>query len=389
MKSTSQPKPFMNTSLNNREQAVGTIISFFALHLLIDYIFMMLIGLANQRFLLSIFGIGLFSLAGVCIFTFRKYRKENQPEMIDYLNISTHRYILGLFMILSGTPKLLGNFFDYQLFALDSKMTDVSEFQLAWYYFGKGKWMELFSGIMEFVPGALLLNRRTYYIASLIMLPVVCQVFFLNSVFEMGGFTFPAATVLLVCNLYIVFSQKDKIIQFFKSLDFTSIKKLQGKTLLIIKIARYTGIVLAILIIVRQISPVLFRSFYQEKYQKLVGVYTLDEMKKNYLRYYPTNERDYYKDLYIEKQEQWNMLRSFSSETNAFVLKINARNDSIAIYINRAGAGDDPAVIDKATALKGTYVLYNDVLTIYGVQSGDTLQLKYKLRGPLPKKWFW
>ena len=62
------------------------------------------------------------------------------------------------------SQKLGGTFFDYQLFALDSKLMDVSEFELAWYFFGKNRYQELFVGFMEFIPGILLLSRRTYYI---------------------------------------------------------------------------------------------------------------------------------------------------------------------------------------------------------------------------------
>ena len=85
----------------------------------------------------------------------------------------------------------------------------------------RADWQELFAGVMELVPGLLLLNRRTYFIGALILLPVTGQVFILNFFFKIGGITFPAAVILLACNLYIVYSEKEKIVQFFRSLDFS------------------------------------------------------------------------------------------------------------------------------------------------------------------------
>lgn len=112
-------------------------------------------------------------------------------------------------------------FFDYQLFALDSKLMDVCEFELAWYFFGKNRYHELFVGFMEFIPGILLLIRRTYYISAIMLLPVTAQVFILNLFFKIGGSTFPSATMLLAFNCYVKYSEKEKIIQFFKSLHFS------------------------------------------------------------------------------------------------------------------------------------------------------------------------
>ena len=77
----------------------------------------------------------------------RKYRKLEEHRTIDYLNLGIQRYILALFMVKYGLPKIYGNFFDYQLFALDSPMGSASEFELAWYLYGLNPWQELFAGV--------------------------------------------------------------------------------------------------------------------------------------------------------------------------------------------------------------------------------------------------
>jgi hypothetical protein len=377
-------------TLNKKEQNIGAIISLLAIVLLLTYIALPILGFNSEMLLFSAIGIIFLSAIFLCLFIVRKYRKESKPFMIDYLNIGTQRYVLALLMILYGIDKLLGNFFDYQLFALDSKLIDVSEFQLAWFFYGKNDRQELFGGIMEFVPGLLLLHRKTYYAAAIILLPVTAQVFLLNFFFKIGGITFPVATILLACNVYIIYSQKEKIIQFVKSLNFDLANPLPGKTKTVIKIFRSIGILLAFSLIALKVAPVFFKSSYQKKYQSLVGVYTLKEMKKNNVAYKPTNESLYYKDLYIEKQARWNILRKFDNRVEAFILNINTRNDSINLYLNKGGLGDDADIIDSTTVLNGVYKLSGNYLTIKGVQLNDTLELSYEKQERIkPKKWFW
>jgi hypothetical protein len=355
------------------------------------YMAFAIIGTGDEIAILSAIG-GIFVVVTcLCLFMLRKYRKADQSFMIDYLNIGIHRYILALFMIMYGADKLFGNFFDYQLFALDSKLNDVSEFQLAWFFYGKNRWQELFTGIMEFVPALFLFSRRSYYVAAIILLPVTAQVFILNFFFKIGGVTFPASTVLLACNSYIIYSQREKIVAFFRSLDFTIAGTLTGPSKTVIKVLRGIAIFLACFFIFVKVRPVFFKSAHQKKYQGLVGVYTLKEMKKNGIAYSPAvTDSNYYKDLYVEKQARWNILRRFDNQTEAFILRINTRNDSISLCINKGGIGDGPDVIDSATALKGVYTLTGKSLTIRGFQSNDTLELIYGKQDALkPKNWFW
>jgi hypothetical protein len=376
--------------LSKTEQNIGAGISMFAITLLSTYISLSILGLGDETTILSAIGLVFLCSICLCLLVMRKYRKANNPAMIDYLNVGTQRYILALFMIMYGIDKLLGNFFDYQLYALDSKLADVSEFQLAWFFYGKNIWQELFTGIMEFVPALFLFGRRTYYIAALVLLPVTTQVFLLNFFFKIGGITFPAATILLACNVYILYSQKQKIILFFKSLNFNITEPLTGTTKRLIRGLKRIAILLAVLIIFAKVRPALFQSSPQKKYQELVGVYTMKEMKKNGSEYKPVNDSAYYKDLYIEKQSRWNILRRFNDQTDAFILRLNPNNDSITLNINKGGTGDAPDIIDTTTALKGTYKLQGKYLTFKGIQSKDTLELVYEKQDRIrPKKWFW
>lgn len=376
--------------LSKSEQYFGAIISMFAIILLSTYISLSIIGFGSETKMLTAIGIVFLSSLVLCVLVIWKYRRANNPLMIDYLNIGTQRYILALFMIMYGIDKLLGNFFDYQLFALDSKLADVSEFQLAWYFYGKNHWQELFTGIMEFVPGLLLFPRRTYYIAALVLLPVTAQVFLLNLFFKIGGITLPAATILLACNVYIIYSQKQKILLFFKSLNFNIIGQITGPAKSVIRVLRITVMLLAALIIFAKVKPALFKPAFEKKYQDMVGIYTLKDMKKNGMAYTPVHDSGYYKDLYIEKQARWNILRRFNGETAAFLLKFNKHNDSVSLYINKNGIGDGPLNLDTATVLKGVYHFQGKYLSFKGIQQKNTLDLLYEKEDRIkPKTWFW
>lgn len=377
-------------TLNKTDQNIGAVISLLAVALLFTYLSFSFIKLDNGVTILSAIGIALLSATCLCLLLLRKFRRADEPRLIDYLNIGTQRYILAILMVLYGIDKLLGNFFDYQLFALDSKLADVSEFELAWFFYGKSRWQELFTGILEFIPGLLLLHRRTYYIAAMILLPVTAQVFFLNLFFKIGGITLPVSAILLACNLYIIYSQKEQIVRFFKSLNAHPAGALTGKIKTVIKIIRYAGFVLLCLVVFLKVRPAIFRSPYRRAYQRLIGAYSFKEMKKNGNRYVPAGDSLYYKDLYIEKQERWNILRRFNNETAAFILSINSRNDSMAVYINKGGIGDEVDIIDSVTVLKGVYSLDGKNLRIKGVQMTDTLELLYEKQERLkPKQWFW
>ena len=376
--------------MNRREQIIGGVISYFAIVLFLLYIALSILGLNNEVIMLSALGaifIGTFLL---CFFVFRTFRKKNKANEIDYLNIGTQRYILAIFMIFYGLPKIFGTFFDYQLFALDSKLIDVSEFELAWYYFGKNNWQELFAGFMELAPAFLLLNRRTYYLGAIILLPVTSQVFILNFFFKIGGITFPAATILLVCNLYIVYSEKTKIIQFIKSLNFNVSVHFNQISKIFIKIARWSTVLIIVFLVYNNLKPIFYKSAEKLNYEKLIGAYSIEKIIKNGIQYASKDDSLLYKDIYIEKQSRWNILRRFNNKTDAFVIDIGSKNDSIAIYINQNGIGDDKAIIDSTTVLKGTYKLDNNSLVIRGIQLSDTLELTYKKLDRIkPKKWFW
>ena len=71
-------------------------------------------------------------------------------------------------------------------------------------------------------------------------------------------------------------------------------------------------------------------------------------------------------------------------------MKLNKNDNSIKLFINTNGAGDEKDILDSATVIVGSYKLDNDKLIIKGVQAKDKIELNYIRNNEIqPKKWFW
>src|SRR4051812_27509501 len=108
--------------LSKTEQNIGTTISCFAILLFLTYLLLGTLGPENGIMVLSGIGIAFLSSLLLGFLVQHRLRKNNKSLQIDYLNIGLQRHFLGLFMVFYGVPKLFGNFFDYQLFALDQRL---------------------------------------------------------------------------------------------------------------------------------------------------------------------------------------------------------------------------------------------------------------------------
>lgn len=375
--------------LTTNEQHVGTAVSALALGALWLYgAVRVLLPYGEGLVLGSAFAASLVSTGSLIAFS-RRLRREAKAEAVTELNVEIQRAVLGLFMISYGLPKLFGGFFDYQLSALDAKMGAASEFELAWYFYGKNPWQELFSGVMELVPGCLLLHRRTHYVAAAVLLPVTSLVFTLNWFFKIGGLTLPFATVLLLCNLSILYSQRPRLLQLLAAIDeaLTSPSPLDGSRLLLV--GRWVVPAIAVALIASGLGKQVFRSEASVRYEALVGAYTLERMQRNDVPVEPDSHSPEYRDLYIERQSRWNLLQRFDGRREAFLLDLSDDSATFGLVINKGGTGDSPDVRDEETALRGTYMLEGDALTLTGTRRGDRLVLRYLRREPRPRQWFW
>jgi len=342
----------------------------------------------NQTTAVLTYALLMLWIIGGAAWVSRRWMQAGDDASLDYVNLGIQRCVLALFMVKYGLPKIYGNFFDYQLFAVDSPLGAVSEFELAWYLYGLNPWQELLAGVLEFVPGLMLLHRRTYYLGAVLLLPVVGQVFLLNLFFTIGGLTLPIASVLLACNIAILWSEKTKIMAFIDSLNVSPNIHLSTAASISVRIGRWTVIALAVTFIGAQTFGEFHRTDTQNTYDALVGAYTLERLTQNGTAHDPGRDHRFYKDLYIERQSRWNILRRFDDQTDAFILQLSEDN-GFSLLINANGIGDRPDRIVNETAFSGHYRLKDGVLTLTGTQGDDQLEMRFVQRGPEPKTWFW
>ena len=74
-------------TLSNRDQNLGAVVSLFAIGLFLLYLILSIVGFNDEG--LIAFLVPFIAAIGAGIFIVRKYRKQNRPEVIDYLNIGT------------------------------------------------------------------------------------------------------------------------------------------------------------------------------------------------------------------------------------------------------------------------------------------------------------
>jgi len=368
-------------------QRFATLITALAFALLMVYIVVPVIGLADEEVVVASILFLLLSSLLVCFVTLHRLRKKGRGDVVDYFNVASQRRILGLFMIFYGVPKLLGNFFDYQLFALDSRLADVSEFELAWYYFGKNPWQELFAGVMEVVPGCLLLLRRQWFIGALLLLPVTGQVFLLNLFFHIGGITFPAAVILLGCNISLIYSQRKRLSALFAALDLPQ-PKVGRRTHRLFTVVRWLVPVTVLAVVLVQSRQSWGASEASPQYRGLVGVYRLEKAYRDGQPQPFAGDSLIYRDLYIEKQARWNVLRRGDGKTQAFLLQVTVP-DSLVLCLNRGEMGDGPDRPDSASVLKARYRITRTNLIIKGQCRGHEVEWIYRKSLPAAKRWFW
>jgi hypothetical protein len=344
----------------------------------------------SEERLLGVFG-GLLVLSiGVSMGTRNRLCRAGRVHEARHISISVQRYILAMFMVMYGLPKLMGSFFDYQLFALDRKLAEVVEFSLTWYFHGKNKWLELLMGLMETFPGILLLWRRTWYPAALLLLPVTAQVLLVNLFNSISPVTLTAAIILFAGNVSIVLSQRELVARFLRSVADAAQPAMGRRTRIAGRIGQGITLLAMGYLFFTFGPPSLDRSDKAMAYGKLVGAYALQDIRVNGMPHDTANDDVHYKDLYIERQSRWNIMRSINGETCALKLVLHTPSDSIALFRNEGGIGDGVPVLDSLTVFKGTYTLRDSLLILNGVQLGDTLDLTYKRRSDLhPKEWFW
>ena len=189
-----------------------------------------------------------------------------------------------------------------------------------------------------------------------------------------------------MCNLSILASKQVQILNYCTNFDVTLTTS--QWLLRIVATGRWTAVALCALILIPPTIGAFSKGERDRQYDELVGTYSLTQITKSGVTIDPGMEPRYYKDLYIERQSRFNMLRRFNNETDAFIWQFADDADGFALKINDGGMGDNPDKIVEESALVGTYQLKGDQLILKGTQYDESLELTYKTNPKVSKSGF-
>jgi hypothetical protein len=321
-------------------------------------------------------------------FLFYHYNKNKNLVALESITIDILRWTVALLMFYYGFVKLTSNFFDYTFRTMDSRVVDVHSFDLTWYYFGKSNFQVLMIGFMEVIPAILLLFRRTYFLGTLLILPVAGNVLWTNIFNSVSGFTFLVSIIIVILSLYILYSKKEEIISFLTTLSEKSGLTTSFETK-IVQGFRYLTVVVLLVFLGLGIKNVLKHD--RNKIQLNKGAFELASLQINHQPVVPLlGDTLHYKTIYLETQSRWNAVVDFSEEHHVSWIDMDTKKngDSVAFYFKEQNAVENSRV-NKASKFEGIFTFSDSMLLMNGIQYGDTIHAVYKRKELKKNKWYW
>jgi hypothetical protein len=328
----------------------------------------------------------------MCVFTLlvftsvfyytRKALYRYQHKRVEYFVIGILRFVTSSVMLGYSFTKLSNGHMYASYAALDTRLTDLNDFETVWSFYGRYSSLQILLGLAELVPALLLLFRRTTFIGAVMMWPVVANVVLLNTYFEIGGLTLPVSMLILVFTTYILYSHAAGILYFLNRMAVEDtgpvpIKPFLRKTMDVVKF-----VPLALLLavgILRLIKP--------HHTLPLKGAYELSEVKINN-RLFPHDSLppDIYRKIYFEKRRLQSAVINAEGFVRAYVEFLPGDSLNIAY---RRGPLDGFVIPDSVGRFSGVYVSPStDDLLLKGKQSSLNIEAKYR-RLPLREFNYW
>jgi hypothetical protein len=317
-------------------------------------------------------------------------RNEQKAELVEYMSRSVIRYVVAYLMCYYGYAKMRHKFFDITYISQDSRLSEIDNLSLVWYFFGRSNVQEFLIGLMEFVPGILIFFRRTSFVGCILLFPVAMNVLLVNTFNHVSSITFPLSIFIVLSNIYLLYGHKQAIVQFLRN-----ITEQHGPALnKFLDICRW----LFKLAVVGTIGYLLFATLilkhgkanYSQR-NKFMGGFELSQLKVNDSVIHPdAGNTQYYKSIYIEPQSRWNCVRTFVATPvpRAITIRWSSDNDSVVTALKKF---NDVTMdrLDSSTMFIGTYHLSKDTLFVKGRQYGKTINAKYTKKELTDYKWFW
>lgn len=241
------------------------------------------------------------------------------PSFYKYMHAFA-RYYLGFVLLLYGLEKITFNQFGIQPSALAESMGNNDSWHMFRAFMGISKSYKFFSGLIELIPGLLLLFRRTSTLGSLIAFPVFINVLMLNIGYDI--WLKLLIFHLILFSIFILIPDLKKMVQIFilkQNTSLTSVPSLiENKNL---KWLQYTLKFSLIGIVVYMLIKLEIRAVNENinsPYSNIVGIHEIRRFSFNLKIPEPNNDDS----LNWEK---------VTINTAPF-LRVQLKNDSIVEY---------------------------------------------------------
>jgi len=128
------------------------------------------------------------------------------------------RYTLGVTMMAYGLIKIFHTQFVLPSEVYNYELRQLDGVTLTWAFLGFSSWFSFLLGVFEFVPGFILLFRRTQLLGAILLFPSLLAVFLVNNAYHFLPHMKFFTGCLLCMNILLLFSGYEPIIKFIKSI---------------------------------------------------------------------------------------------------------------------------------------------------------------------------
>ena len=150
------------------------------------------------------FQLGIFLLLSA-IANFLIVRSKNfKIELFIYRLQRFLCYYLCFIFFSYGFSKVFGNQFSMDIFFADKPLSQLSGFEWTWLFFGYSYVYGLFIAFSQFIGATLLVFNRTKYIGTLLLIPVIFNIIFIDYCYSIGNDVKVISVFYLLVLLYII-----------------------------------------------------------------------------------------------------------------------------------------------------------------------------------------
>jgi len=147
--------------------------------------------------------------------------KYSKAQIIDF-SVLALRWYLAYYMADYGWGKMTGGQFGlHDPTMLDNPLREVDKFYLAWYLFSLDNTFNIVVGLTQITGAVLMVFNRTVPLGSLLLLPVLGQIFLLDLAFTTNVFG-PALPMrlaeMIVADLLIMYYYRERMVSAFINL---------------------------------------------------------------------------------------------------------------------------------------------------------------------------